>query len=251
MLRGRLCDGVCDKATPFFLKKMSTPFSSSNVVGTIHSPGALAAALKLRPGAVDFLELRVDAFAEAAACARLEKSLPRLCAPLLLTVRHPLEGGAGRLDVAQRRALYLRFLPRASLVDVELRSAETLQDVIAAARAQGAGVILSHHDFHKTPSLARLQTLWRAARRAGADVFKVAAVADKARDLAVLLDFLTARRVAPPALAVMGMGVFGKVSRLVFAQGGSVLNYGFLDRAQVPGQWPAELLKQRLAELEQ
>ena len=230
---------------------MSTPLSSSNVVGTIHSPQSLAAALKLLPGAVDFLELRVDSFASAVDCALLEQSLPRLRTPLLLTVRHPLEGGAGRLATAQRRALYLRFLPWASLVDVELRSAETLRDVIAGARAQGAGVILSHHDFHKTPSPARLQTLWSAARRVGADVFKVAAVTDKARDVAVLLDFLTARRADAPALAVMGMGAYGKVSRLVFAQAGSVLNYGFLDCAQVPGQWPAELLKRRLAELEQ
>lgn len=227
---------------------MASPLASGNVVGTIHSPGALAAALKLRPRAVDFLELRVDAFADAAECARLERSLPHLRAPLLLTVRRPSEGGTGRLSLAQRRALFLRFLPHASLVDVELRCAEALDEVIAAARAQGARVILSHHDFHKTPSPERLRTLWRAARRAGADVFKVATMADKARDVSVLLDFLTARRTAPPALAVMGMGAFGKVSRLMFAQAGSVLNYGFLDRPQVPGQWPAEQLKECLAE---
>ena len=230
---------------------MSAPFPLGNVVGTIHSPAALTAALKLRPGAVDFLELRVDAFADAKECARLERSLPRLRTPLLLTVRHPLEGGAGRLGIAQRRALYRRFLPQASLVDVELRCVEALDDVIAAARSQGIRVILSHHDFHKTPSPARLRTLRQAAQRAGADVFKIAAVANGARDVAVLLDFLTARRAAVPALAVMGMGAFGKVSRLVFAQAGSVLNYGFLDRPQVPGQWPAELLKRRLAELAQ
>ncbi|MEI8233763.1 MAG: type I 3-dehydroquinate dehydratase [Verrucomicrobiota bacterium] len=230
---------------------MAASLSPGNVVGTIHSPAALAAALKLRPRAVDFLELRVDAFADAAECARLERCLPRLRAPLLLTVRHPLEGGAGRLGIAQRRALYRRFLPQASLVDVELRCAKALDDVIAAARSQGTRIVLSHHDFHKTPSPARLRALWGAAQRAGADVLKVAAMANGARDVAVLLDFLTARRAPVPALAVMGMGAFGKVSRLVFAQAGSVLNYGFLDRPQVAGQWPAELLKQRLAELAQ
>ncbi|MDD5349875.1 MAG: type I 3-dehydroquinate dehydratase [Chthoniobacteraceae bacterium] len=228
---------------------MSAPLSPGRVVGTIHSPAALTAALKLPRGAVDFLELRVDAFAEAGKCDLLERSVERLRAPLLLTVRHPLEGGAGRLGAAQRRALYRRFLPQASLVDVELRSAKALEDVLAAARSQGAQVILSHHDFRKTPTLAKLQALRRAARRAGADVFKVAATANGARDAAVLLDFLTARGASAPALAVMGMGTFGKVSRLVLARAGSVLNYGFLDRAQVPGQWPAELLKKRLAEL--
>jgi 3-dehydroquinate dehydratase len=47
----------------------------------------------------------------------------------------------------------------------------------------------------------------------------------------------------------MGMGVFGKLSRLVLGRAGSVLNYGYLDTVQVLGQWPAALLKQRLLEL--
>ena len=37
--------------------------ASPLVVGTVHSPGALACALKLAAGKVDLLELRVDAFA--------------------------------------------------------------------------------------------------------------------------------------------------------------------------------------------
>jgi 3-dehydroquinate dehydratase-1 len=47
----------------------------------------------------------------------------------------------------------------------------------------------------------------------------------------------------------MGMGALGKVSRLVFAEAGSVLNYGYLDRPNASGQWEATLLKQRLKEL--
>jgi len=227
---------------------MSNPLSPGSVVGTIHSAAALTAALRLPQGAVDFFELRADAFADKAACARMERSLPRLRAPLLLTVRHPQEGGANRLTVAQRRALYLRFLPVASVVDVELRSAVALGDVITAARAQGARVVLSYHDFRKTPTLARLRALRTAAQRTGADVLKIAAMTNNARALCVLLDFLTERPDAAPALAVMGMGKFGKVSRLVLAQAGSVLNYGYLDKPQVPGQWSALLLRKRLAE---
>jgi 3-dehydroquinate dehydratase-1 len=47
----------------------------------------------------------------------------------------------------------------------------------------------------------------------------------------------------------MGMGRFGKVSRLLLAQAGSVLNYGYLDRPNASGQWEATILKQRLKEL--
>jgi len=45
------------------------------------------------------------------------------------------------------------------------------------------------------------------------------------------------------------MGTFGKLSRVTLAAAGSVLNYSYLEKAQVPGQWPAALLKERLAEL--
>ena len=223
------------------------PFSGA-VVGTIHNPKALAAALQLSGKVVDFLEVRIDGFSGAAGLAALEKALPELKVPLLITVRHPLEGGGGSLTLAQRRALFARFLPYASLVDVELRSAKTLKNVISQAQSQGIGVVLSHHDFQKTPSPARLQVLRNAAARAGCDIFKVATVARTPRDLVTLLDFLTARSSAALPLAVMGMGEFGKISRLALGKSGSVLNYGYLDKPQVPGQWPAVLLKERLRE---
>ncbi|MCX6966666.1 MAG: type I 3-dehydroquinate dehydratase [Verrucomicrobia bacterium] len=227
---------------------MLTPPFAGAVVGTIPSPGALAAALKLPRKAVDFLEVRVDAFAGSQRLEALEKSLPLLKAPLILTVRHPLEGGAAPLSLARRRALFKRFLPYASFVDVELRSAAGLRAITEEARLRGLGVLFSHHDFQKTPSLARLGALRRAAALAGADVFKVAAVTHTARDLATLLDFLSAHSPAAPLLAVMGMGKFGKVSRVALGKAGSVLNYGYLDKPQVSGQWAVAVLKERLRE---
>lgn len=61
------------------------------VVGTIHSAGALKCALKLKPNQIDLLELRVDAFANDPEV--LLRAIPKLPAPLLVTVRHPPRGG--------------------------------------------------------------------------------------------------------------------------------------------------------------
>ncbi|XHR28766.1 MAG: type I 3-dehydroquinate dehydratase [Chthoniobacteraceae bacterium] len=222
---------------------------SGSVVGTIYSQDSLEAALRLSPGEVDFLEIRVDEL--AAKAARLEKALAGLQAPLILTVRHPGEGGAGELGTARRRELFERFLPHAALVDVELRSAGALGGVIEAAQARGAGVILSHHDFHRTPPLEKLEELRAKAAELGATVFKLAAVARTPAEAARLLGFLAAPRASRKLkLAVMGMGRYGKVSRLALGASGSVLNYGYLAEPQVSGQWPAVLLKERLRELE-
>ena len=119
---------------------------------------------------------------------------------------------------------------------------------MAQARSESVGVILSHHDFQKTPALARLQVLRKAAAGVGCDVFKVATVTRTPSDLVTLLEFLTTHRSSVLPLAVMGMGEFGKISRLALGKSGSVLNYGYLDKLQVPGQWPAALLKERLRE---
>ena len=234
-----------------------------SVVGTIPSPNALIAARKLRPGAVDFFELRVDAFAALSDAGsqldRLEAAASKLTAPLIVTARHPREGGAGNLSTADRSALLLRFMEHGALIDIELRAVTQLASAIKRARELGIGVIFSHHNFNATPSLKALRGLAACARKAGCDVFKVATLTRSPRDLTVLLEFLTGIRgfgatksgdaTQQPCLAVMGMGPYGPISRLTLGIAGSVLNYGYLDQVQVPGQWPARVLKERLQEL--
>ena len=216
------------------------------VVGAVHSLGALRRALRIRPGEVDLLEIRVDAFAPDS--APLLRALPRLRVPLLITVRHPAEGGAHGLSFPQRRALFAQFLPFAAFIDLELRSLEKLASTLADARARGVRVIVSAHHFKTTPPAARLQQTIRRAHAAGADICKIATLAETPAALARLLALFAQPQPLP--LSVMGMGRFGKISRLLLAQAGSVLNYGYLDEPNASGQWEAVLLQKRLAEVE-
>ena len=208
---------------------------------------AAARALGSTSSAPDLLELRVDHF--AARPGRLDALAAAAPRPLVLTVRHPAEGGAAPgLDTAARQRLYARFLPWAALVDVEVRSLRALAGVVREARSGGCGVVASFHDFRGLPTAARLREAVTRAQDAGADACKVAATLRTPGDLARLLDFLGTERRLP--LAVMGMGPAGRMSRPVLGAAGSVLNYGFLGRrAQVPGQWPAAVLRERIDEL--
>ena len=215
------------------------------VVGAVHSPGALRRALRIQPGEVDFLEIRVDSFALEP--APLLRALPRLRVPLIITVRHPAEGGLHRLGFPRRRELFAQFLPFAALIDIELRSCVALASTISDARAARVRVIVSEHHFKTPPTTARLRQTMRRARAAGADICKLAARADTPAALAQLLALFSRRPALP--LSVMGMGTFGKISRLLLAQAGSVLNYGYLDQPNASGQWEAVLLQKRLAEL--
>lgn len=225
---------------------MSQAPASPATVGTIHSPAALREALTLPLGVVDFFEVRVDHFVQD--LAPIRRAIPKLKAPLLFTVRHPAEGGAGKLGYAMRAALYREFMPAAALIDIELRSARALRPILDEAKEAGVGRIISWHQFQSTPSVEKLRARWLAARAFSPDIIKFATRTRTAGHLATLLEFFS-RAPKKPALSLMGMREFGQISRLALATAGSRLNYGYLGECQVPGQWPAPVLSERLAEL--
>jgi 3-dehydroquinate dehydratase-1 len=227
------------------IKNSSDLRGKPQIVGAVASPAALRRALRIQPGQVDLIELRVDNFSDNP--ETLLAAAPKLRVPLIVTVRHPAEGGVNDLGFVRRAELYAQFLPLATYLDIELRSLAKLAGTVPAARAAGVRVIASFHDFKATPSAAKLRQIIHAAHRAGADICKIAARADTPAAFARLLAPLAEKQPLP--LSVMGMGEFGKISRLALAQAGSVLNYGYLAQANASGQWEATLLKQRLAEL--
>lgn len=223
--------------------KKNTPRPANSVVATVHTPGGLRQAARLGRRQVGFIELRLDALAQHVHA--VEGAIRGTAAPVLITARHGAEGGVGRLGAVRRRDLLGRFLLRVDALDVELRSAASMAGLLQEARCRGITRVISFHDFRRTPDLARLQAIVRDAIRAGADIVKIATHLRGAKDLSVLLLLQSSVKVP---LATMGMGPLGKMSRLVLAAAGSRLNYGYLDKPQVEGQWPALELVQRLEE---
>ena len=211
--------------------------SKPSVVGIVDSPAALSAALKLREGALDFLEWRAD-------CLPCDLRIPPSRFPWILTVRHSLEGGSGKLSATRRGEIFTSLLPAAGLVDIELRSFSPLVGVIDSARQRNIRVVASFHDFKMTPSSGRLRDLVTQAGDEGADIVKIATRSESPADVFRLLYLF---QTFPLPLAVMGMGALGFGSRILLAQCGSVLNYGWLHRPNVSGQWPALELKAILA----
>jgi len=224
------------------IKKRTLP--PCQVVATVHTVRGLheAAELKARDG-VSLVEIRLDCL--DGKVAALPRTLAHIKRPLILTARHPREGGHGGLRDTQRVALLEPLLHRAAFVDVELRSARRLADTLRHTRSLGVETILSFHDFSRTPPVERLREKIREGRRLNASIIKIAVTLRSPRDLATLL-LLQAS--GGGDVAVMGMGPLGKISRLVLPMVGARLVYGYLDRPQVGGQWPARVLAARLAE---
>jgi len=193
----------------------------------------------------DIVELRVDTWPDRAEEGVSQARLSPV--PVLVTVRRPGEGGQNDLPAAERIRLAGMFLPVAEFLDVEIASMDEMAGLVAEARAAGIIVVASSHDFSATPPVEELRQKRAAAMAAGADVVKFATTLRSTADIATLAALL--EEPGHPPTSVMGMGRQGRVSRLLLAQLGSVLNYGYLDRATVPGQWPAARLRELIREL--
>jgi 3-dehydroquinate dehydratase-1 len=210
------------------------------VVGVIASRADLERALRMRRPP-DLFELRLDGLASMA--DQMENVIPKLRTPLIITARHPHEGGARKLRLRQRRDLLAQFLNRAHYIDVELRSAHALRSLLALAEKKNIRRIISFHNFKLTPSARILTTKAREARSHGADIFKVATRTDTPAELGRLLEFMTSRRV-DLAVAVMGIGKLGAISRVLLSRAGSALIYASLAaRSDVEGQLSLEQLR--------
>lgn len=168
--------------------------------------------------------------------------------PLLFTARRIEEGGAHALSPAARMDLLRAALDQAAWVDIEVASVPEMGALLAELAERAIPWIASYHDFEKLPDTAALEHAANQAKQAGAAVFKAAARLASPADVARLAGFQLADHGLP--VATMGMGPLAPVSRLLCAQCGSVLNYGYLgNTATAPGQWDSALLKTAISRL--
>lgn len=229
------------------LPEKSSLLQAGQVAGSVVDPATLAFAASPAVAALcDVVEFRADALAsQTGAAAAAMQACP---VPALLTVRAPEEGGIGQLSHEARDKIFTTLLPHAGLIDIEIAHLAEFAHLVAAARTRGIPVIASFHDFLGTPDRPSLEALIEKATAAGADAIKFATTLRNSQDLATLTSL---QESATRPLATMGMGPLGRVSRLLLGSMGSILNYGFLDRPTITGQWPAQRLRELITELRQ
>jgi len=199
------------------------------------------------PEGIDVLEFRLDNLADQLERTReIALSVPKA----LITARCQAEGGVHPYaDDAERVAALEPFAGQAAFIDIEVASLESsaeLREFGAALAGTSTQLVASFHDFQATPPLGRLWERLEQASQLGADIFKAALYLEEMSMLFALVEMIEA---AEKPVSLMGMGPLGKLSRLVLAREGSVLNYGYLQESNAPGQWPATELKRLIGEI--
>ena len=224
------------------------------------TPEALAAeAVAVVAKQPDLLEWRVDFFqdlgdtqAVLAAGAQVRRAAGGI--PILFTRRSEREGGQ-RIGVGEPQVIALyEAVARAGLVDLldfEMGSPQgDIDRVRAACVAHRLPLVLSFHDFQRTPATGDLQERFARAHRLGADVAKVAVMPQSIEDVHRLLGAtLEASRTLPIPVISMAMGGLGAVSRVCGGVFGSALTFAVGAAPSAPGQMPIEDVRAALAVL--
>lgn len=201
------------------------------VVGTVSQAGTLA---QLPTEDCDIVELRLDLIGADA--------LRQLDQPVIATIRLANEGGQWTQPDADRLPLFDAALQHYTAADIELRS-PLLEKVSALAAKHQKALIVSYHDFDKTPPLDELKKVMAKAANYGT-VVKIATLAKTEDDLATLRGLF--RENCSAALCVLGMGPLGPQTRIEFPRLGSCLAYGYLDAPVAAGQPSARELMEQL-----
>lgn len=227
-----------------FMETLTTSIQSRQplVVGSAGSKKALEHVYSLED--CDLVELRLDCLGNGENVQnfvqRQQDSLP-----LLLTARHPDEGGMNQLSTTQRAEILSEFLPAGRLLDLELQSLKDLGEIWESAAETDMIRIASWHNFKCCPTREQLRDIVGEMAAAGADIAKCAFALAELSDLQRIAEGLED---APLPLSIMGMGSLAPTSRLLAADLGSALNYGYLgENATAPGQWPAKLLRKAIS----
>ncbi len=228
------------------LPKICVPLTSGGM------PALLSEIQEVRALPADLFEWRADCFYGGFADA-LEALKDGLWGkPLLCTLRTEREGGSAKLSPEEyERALWdLLDLDGFQLLDVELSCGEDrVRRLGEKAKAKGVGLVVSRHDFSRTPAEDEMVDTLLRMKELGADLPKLAVMPQSPEDVLALLGAtLRASKVCGPVIT-MAMGDLGKFSRVSGALFGSCLTFGAGKSASAPGQIQAEDLKAILEDL--
>jgi|CXWL01.1.fsa_nt_gi 3-dehydroquinate dehydratase-1 len=97
-------------------------------------------------------------------------------------------------------------------------------------------LIISHHDFKKTPSEAQLKSIVKKMRQLGADVCKIATMVNDLDDNRRLIELAIDLKKRKVKHIIIGMGEQGMITRILSKELGNELQFVSLESKTAPGQ---------------
>jgi 3-dehydroquinate dehydratase-1 len=212
---------------------------NKSIVASI-GKNSIESAIKAKQFGADMLELRIDLL--DADARKILQALKKLGLPVIITNRMKQEGGAWEGSEDERIQKLLSLLPSADAVDIEL-CAEKRDSVVKKATSNGKTVIISTHDFQRTPGIDVMLGVIRESFEAGGDIAKLAVMPQSFEDVLRLFEVTLH---SEGKVCTIAMGSIGRHSRIIAPIYGSVMTYGYVDAPTAPGQLRVDELKYML-----
>lgn len=205
---------------------------------------------------LDIVEWRIDHHQDVEDINQMKEALKVLREalgdlPLLVTFRSKKEGGEREVSIDYYVELNKAIAESgmADMIDVELFTGdEIVKEIVDFAHSKNVKVVMSNHDFFKTPTKEEIISRLCKMQDLDADLPKIAVMPQETEDVLTLLsatnEMVTKHANRP--IITMSMAGMGVVSRLAGEVFGSALTFAAAKVASAPGQVPVEKLVQVL-----
>ena len=217
------------------------------------TPSILIDALEGVKDKASLAEARIDYFEDLDSVdfKRLIKDSPL---PLIFTNRHPDEGGNSCEGEEKRVNFLIKAIEAgAAYIDVEFRTEPLLKKkVLEAAKHTSCKVIVSWHDFKKTPDQEELLKILNQIKQDKPDIAKLVTTAHSKKDIQTVMGLYN-QVDKPLDMVAFCMGNLGKISRVACLAMGSPFTFAACSQkeATAPGQLTVDKLFEILKELGQ
>lgn len=167
--------------------------------------------------------------------------------PIVCVCKRPIEKGKfeGGLDGVSE-VLLDAIGAGADYVDSPLDMPEKLnKKIVQTARKRATKVIISHHDFKRTPDYSKLVKMADSIQKKGADVVKIATMANSLQDTINIICLSKQLAASKTRHILIAMGQDGALSRILTPTHGGEMMFATLGSTgqTAPGQFSARDLK--------
>ncbi len=207
----------------------------------------------------DLVELRIDHYDGIqnidSIIDIIHKIRECISAPIMFTFRTLEEGGKARISNEDYINLYQNVIEdgEVDLVDLQLNlGEELLQPLMERAKQKGIKVVLSNHEFEKTPDTKEMIKRLLRMQVLGADIPKIAVMPETKQDVLRLMEavlYVNENSNSTPVVGI-SMGEMGMPSRVLGCWFGSAITFGVVDRSSAPGQLSIKCLRELFQILE-
>ncbi|HCB70268.1 MAG TPA: type I 3-dehydroquinate dehydratase [Persephonella sp.] len=192
---------------------------------------------------IDLIELRIDMFSSTQSdyVKDISRKVKDSGFGIIGTVRSVEEGGLKDLKDSERIELFEAVSDYADIIDIELRSERLHEDLVKLCRDKEKFLLVSYHDFEKTPSEDEIQEI--IDRSSFGDIIKFAFMVKDVEDVGRILSVTHKNR--DKKIVSIGMGDLGKITRVAGFFFGSLITYTYIGESVAPGQIEVkELIKE-------